>query len=185
MHVGNLVARTSRAAELAAVSRAVMWTRTHVSFAQEHARGEPHVAPQRALGAANRRARSRLSEGDETQKYAIESRRAAVYRVAHAKHSTLTLPAPLGCTLYHTLQGVEGRDFTPQYVRTISLKPFSLVGYIGLCLFGCLSYGFKHCRVPCKNQNKSTLPHRYSKASTCLIHACNTNTNVSERCHDA
>eukprot|EP00964_Phaeocystis_antarctica_P029836 scaffold16823_cov64-Phaeocystis_antarctica.AAC.2 len=84
VHVGNLVARTSRAAELAAVSRVVMWTRTHVSFAQEHARGEPHVAPQRALGAANRRARSRLSEGDETQKYAVESRRAAVYRVAHA-----------------------------------------------------------------------------------------------------
>ena len=113
MHVGNLVARTSRAAELAAVSRAVMWTRTHVSFAQEHARGEPHVAPQRALGAANRRARSRLSEGDETQKYAVESRRAAVYRVAHAKHST-PFRAPLYAVPSTTLYRVEGRDFTPQ-----------------------------------------------------------------------
>ena len=116
MHVGNLVARTSRAAELAAVSRAVMWTRTHVSFAQEHARGEPHVAPQRALGAANRRARSRLSEGDETQKYAVESRRAAVYRVAHAKHST-PFRAPLYDLHSTTLYSVEGRDFTPQLIE--------------------------------------------------------------------
>ena len=71
------------------------------------------VAPQRALGAANRRARSRLSEGDETQKYAVESRRAAVYRVAHAKHST-PFRAPLYAVPSTTLYRVEGRDFTPQ-----------------------------------------------------------------------
>eukprot|EP00964_Phaeocystis_antarctica_P112399 scaffold76568_cov69-Phaeocystis_antarctica.AAC.1 len=87
-----------------------MWTRTHVSFAQEHARGEPHVAPQRALGAANRRAR--LSEGDETQKYGVEcvERRSTVSLMRNTlPHST---PFRRPSTLY-PLYTVEGGDFTP------------------------------------------------------------------------
>ena len=44
-HGGNLVAHTSRAAELAAASQAVVENRTHVGFTQKHERGGPHRAP--------------------------------------------------------------------------------------------------------------------------------------------